>query len=304
MSRLKPRPTKHELSTGMEDIAGPARNELLGFSRDANGSAEQRARRGLRMCHASRMRNAAQRTGITLRPAALFEQCCCVRDSKNIRARKDERQSMSITSVVRRGSGRLPSSDVNFGSAPSFEVQVNRFAKIGASGFDVSPLRGHGKLRAACDVPAVFFRDQCGKAVVHAVMLAEGHGARNRRVKAGQQRHVHTQRFAFRAAQEDDESVKMSNITNGRASTFTPALLAVYPRLKRVQSTNFYSIQISPFLASPILRLTENKALKFFCSIQMKSHQPRITNHKSRVTRITTHQSPITNHGDRTWPKN
>jgi hypothetical protein len=103
---------------------------------------------------------------------------------------------------------------------------------------------------------------------------------------------VHTQRFAFRAPQEDDESVKMSNITNGRASTVVPALWAVHPRLKRAQNTNFYSMQLNDFFQPQISQPTENKALPFFYSIQMKSHQAPTT--------ITTHQE----HGDSKWPKN
>jgi hypothetical protein len=103
---------------------------------------------------------------------------------------------------------------------------------------------------------------------------------------------VHTQRFAFRAPQEDDESVKMSNITNGRASTVVPALRAVHPRPKRAQNTNFYSIQMNDFFQPQILQPTENKALPFFYSIQMRSHQALITNHFSPK------------HGDSKWPKN
>jgi hypothetical protein len=43
------------------------------------------------------------------------------------------------------------------------------------------------------------------------------------------QSHVHTQPFAFRAPQEDDESVKNSNLTRSRSSAFTPAPLASRP---------------------------------------------------------------------------
>jgi hypothetical protein len=40
---------------------------------------------------------------------------------------------------------RLLSGYVNFGSAPSFDVQLDRFAKIGPGGLDVGALRGHGE---------------------------------------------------------------------------------------------------------------------------------------------------------------
>ena len=72
------------------------------------------------------------------------------------------------------GSKRLLSGDFNFGSAPSFDVQLDRLAKIGAGRFDIAALRGHGKFGAAGDVPIVFVRDQCRKVAGHTVMLAEG----------------------------------------------------------------------------------------------------------------------------------
>jgi hypothetical protein len=106
-----------------------------------------------------------------------------------------------------------------------------------------------------------------------------------------QQLPVHTQPFAFRAYEEDDESVKMSNITNRRASVVIPALPAPRPQLKHAQNNNFYSIQISPFLPAPNFELTENKTLPFFYLIQMNSHQSLIT---SRQSPLTNHQLPIT----------
>ena len=100
---------------------------------------------------------------------------------------------------------------------------------------------------------------------------------------AGQQLDVHTQPFAFRAPEEDDESVKMSNITNHRASAATPALPAARPQLIRVQYSNFYSIQMNAFFSTPNSQLTENKALPFFYSVQMNSHHSLLTK-----------QSPVT----------
>jgi hypothetical protein len=43
---------------------------------------------------------------------------------------------------------------------------------------------------------------------------------------------VHTQPFAFRAPEEDDESVKMSHTTNRRSSAVTPTLRAARPPAK------------------------------------------------------------------------
>jgi hypothetical protein len=47
---------------------------------------------------------------------------------------------------------------------------------------------------------------------------------------------------------------------------------------------NFYSIQISPFLPTPIFQPTENKALSFFYSIQMSGHKSLLTNRESLLT--------------------
>jgi hypothetical protein len=93
----------------------------------------------------------------------------------------------------------------------------------------------------------------------------------------GQQFRIHTQRFAFHADEEDDESVKMSNRTSCRASGVTPALLAARRRLESAQANNFYSIQRNGFPRRRILQPTENKALHFFYSVQMKSHQSLLT---------------------------
>jgi hypothetical protein len=94
---------------------------------------------------------------------------------------------------------------------------------------------------------------------------------------------AHTQRFAFRAPEEDDESVKMSNTTRGRSSALPPALLASRSGPKRAKNGDFYSIQMAGFLLPRILQPTENKALHFFYSIQMK-RQALITNYRSPLT--------------------
>jgi hypothetical protein len=169
--------------------------------------------------------------------------------------------------------------DINFGSAPGFDAQLDRLAKIGPGGFSVCPLRGHGKFRITRDVPIAFFRKRYRKAVSHTAMLTEGYGARNRRTTAGPQRDVHPQRFAFRARQQGDESVKISNTTSRQASAVIPALLTARPRLKRAPIANFYSIQINPFLPARNFQFTENKALPFFYSIPMKSRLSLITSH-------------------------
>jgi hypothetical protein len=96
---------------------------------------------------------------------------------------------------------------------------------------------------------------------------------------------VHTQPFAFRAPEEDDESVKMSNTISRRTSAAIPALPATHPRLKRAQNNNFYSIQMNGFRQPRILQPAENKALHFFYSIQMKSFQSLLTTHQSPLAK-------------------
>jgi hypothetical protein len=106
----------------------------------------------------------------------------------------------------------------------------------------------------------------------------------------GQQLPVHTQPFAFRAHEEDDESVKMSNTISRRTSAAIPALPAALPRLKHAQNSNFYSIQMNGFSQLRILQPIAIKALPFFYSVQMKSHQSLLTDRQSLIT---SPQSPI-----------
>ena len=55
----------------------------------------------------------------------------------------------------------------------------------------------------------------------------------------GQQFRVHTQRFAFHAGEEDDESVKLSNIVRGRSGALSPALQAIRPGANCLQNRRF-----------------------------------------------------------------
>ena len=55
---------------------------------------------------------------------------------------------------------RLLSGYVNFGSAPSFDAPLDRFAKIGPGGLDVGALRGHDEFGATSDAPIVLFRNE------------------------------------------------------------------------------------------------------------------------------------------------
>jgi len=56
-------------------------------------------------------------------------------------------------------------------STPSFEIELDGLAQVGAGRFDAFPLRGDAELGAACDIPIVFFGDEGREAVVHTAML-------------------------------------------------------------------------------------------------------------------------------------
>ncbi|MCU1341578.1 MAG: hypothetical protein JWN92_1001 [Candidatus Acidoferrum typicum] len=57
--------------------------------------------------------------------------------------------------------------EVILGSAPGFEVKLNRFTEIRPCGLDVFPLRSHIEFRAASHIQVGLFCDQGGKAVGH-----------------------------------------------------------------------------------------------------------------------------------------
>lgn len=60
-----------------------------------------------------------------------------------------------------------------FGDAPSFEVEFDGFAQIGAGALDVFALGGNVQFGAAGDEPAIFLGDERGEAVSHKAMLAK-----------------------------------------------------------------------------------------------------------------------------------
>jgi hypothetical protein len=72
-----------------------------------------------------------------------------------------------------------------------------------------------------------------------------------------EQSDVHTQPFAFRQSEEDDESVKMSNTTSGRSSALSPAL----PASRSCASDHATSIVILLALSE----FSEGTALSDFC---------------------------------------
>jgi hypothetical protein len=107
---------------------------------------------------------------------------------------------------------------------------------------------------------------------------------------AGQQRHVHTQRFAFRAPQEDDESVKMSNATRRRSSALSVAPRATHPCTGGLQNGLFLFDTNERFFQIPNFATNRQQSTSIFLFD---------TNEKSPNT---DHQSP--KHGDSKWPKN
>ena len=80
-----------------------------------------------------------------------------------------------------------------------------------------------------------------------------------------QRRHVHTQPFAFRAPQEDDESVKLSNIARERSRALLPAL-------KAARSA---AAGISPCFSVPsaFLRVLCVKSFDLLCPLHLQKPQ-------------------------------
>ena len=64
-----------------------------------------------------------------------------------------------------------------FGYTPGFQVKLDRFAKVCPRALDVLALRRYVELRATCDVPPVFFRDEGGETIVHTPIIANLSGA-------------------------------------------------------------------------------------------------------------------------------
>src|ERR1700677_5048223 len=92
---------------------------------------------------------------------------------------------------------------------------------------------------------------------------------------------VHTQRFAFHAPQEHDESVKMSNPTRGRASALPLALTAVVPRAACPQKRQFLFNTNELLFRSPNFATRTKQNTSFFL---LSTNEP---------SPIHTHQSPI-----------
>jgi hypothetical protein len=75
---------------------------------------------------------------------------------------------------------------------------------------------------------------------------------------------VHTQRFAFCAPEEDDESVKMSNNSSGRPSALSPALTDTRPRTGRLQNRQFLFDTNKPFSFNTKFSACRKQSTSFF----------------------------------------
>ena len=100
--------------------------------------------------------------------------------------------------------------------------------------------------------------------------------AQKRRPFTGQQLPVHTQPFAFRAPQEDDESVKISNTTRSRSSAPSPALTAD-------DATSIVSRRPAPLL-QPGRRTSPTSRLQNHQFLFDTNERPQIANHESLLT--------------------
>src|ERR1700721_1300206 len=109
---------------------------------------------------------------------------------------------------------------------------------------------------------------------------------------------VHTQRFAFRALEEDDESVKMSNATRGRSSAHCAQnrqfRFNTNEPLPNFATRTKQTTSLFPFAADKRVSRTSNLAIhaKQITSSQITTLFLFDTNERSRLT---THQSLITN---------
>jgi hypothetical protein len=99
----------------------------------------------------------------------------------------------------------------------------------------------------------------------------------------GQRLREHTQPFAFRAPEEDDESVKMANTTRGRSSVLPLALTASRPSAGCFQERQFLFNTNKPFSFNTNFSTHTKQSTSFFLFD---------TNERSRIAY---HRSPITN---------
>jgi hypothetical protein len=141
---------------------------------------------------------------------------------------------------------------------------------------------------------------------------------------------VHTQPFAFRAPEQDDESVKMSNTTSGRSSALSPPLPAIRPCASDDATSIVILLALSVFCEGspaplphagqslPAAGRDRSRASYFFCPFCLPKHQflfdtnkpfPGIVNFSTHTkqstsfflfdtnerSQITTHRSLITN---------
>jgi hypothetical protein len=97
----------------------------------------------------------------------------------------------------------------------------------------------------------------------------------------GQQFRVHTQRFAFHAGEEDDESVKLSNIVRGRSGALSPALQAIRPGANCLQNRRFIFDTNERFSFTTNSLTHTKQSTSFF--LFDTNERSRITDHQSLI---------------------
>jgi hypothetical protein len=107
----------------------------------------------------------------------------------------------------------------------------------------------------------------------------------------GQQFCVHTQPFAFRAPEQDDESVKLSNTTHGRSSALSLALTAIRSRAGRFQNRQFLFDTNKSFSFTTNFSTYREQSTSFFLfntneRLQITDRRPPITNIVARTGKI------------------
>jgi hypothetical protein len=95
---------------------------------------------------------------------------------------------------------------------------------------------------------------------------------------------VHTQPFAFRAPEEDDESVKVSNTTRGRSSALSLALTTTRSCAGRHQNRQFLFDTNKSFSFTTNFSTYRKQSTSFF---QFNTNErSRITDRRSLITNI------------------
>lgn len=100
----------------------------------------------------------------------------------------------------------------------------------------------------------------------------------------GRQLLVHTQPFAFRALEEDDESVKMSKTTSRRARAFPLALTGTRTGVDRFEKRQFLFTTNERLFPTTNFATRRKQSTSFF--LFSTNERSRVTHHQSLITNI------------------